>query len=43
VLMVRQTGLVGSFMVGHLYVPTAQICSHLTKKCVLASDWLKVI
>src|SRR6476469_8214596 len=49
VLIVRHTGLLGSFMVGspapfgYAAVPAPQICSCLTKKCVLASDWMVVI
>jgi len=41
--MVLHTGLVGSFICGHLNVPPAQICSRVTKKCVLAGNSHMVI
>jgi hypothetical protein len=45
VLMVRHTGLVGSFIFlsGHTHVPVQQICSSEPKKCVLAGFSMAVI
>jgi hypothetical protein len=35
-LMVRHTGLLGSFIAGSFPVPAAHVCASVTKKCVLA-------